>query len=149
MEDTLKKSVGLRMRKIRKTLGYTQEKMVSFFNIGRANYSRIEKGEVWPSLQILFTLRSTFNVSLDWLITNSGKMFLQCGQKKVTKKIDFGEYGEEIKDLLLFMDKAPIIKHAVLGFFHEYVIKHQNILNQYLDKNNSTNTSELKANGTE
>jgi transcriptional regulator with XRE-family HTH domain len=134
MKEELKKEIGDRMRKIRKTLGYTQEKMVAFFDIGRANYSRIEKGEVWPGANILHTLRTKFNISLDWLITNTGKMFIREREKKgYGERVDFGEYAKEVKELLMYIEKVPMVKHAILSYFLEYKIKNQEIIQQFLD----------------
>ncbi len=134
MKEELKKEIGDRMRKIRKTLGYTQEKMVEFFDIGRANYSRIEKGEVWPGANILHTLRTKFNVSLDWLITNTGKMFIREREKKGDgERVEFGEYTQEVKELLRYIEKVPMVKHAILSYFLEYKIKNQEIIQQFLE----------------
>ncbi len=130
----LKREIGVRMRKIRKALGYTQEHIVSFFDIGRANYSRIEKGEVLPNAGVLNTLRVEFNVSLDWLITGGGKMFISAlDSKGKGESIDFGEYAPEIRELLMYMENVPMVKHAVLGFFLEYKIKYNDSIRQIMD----------------
>jgi transcriptional regulator with XRE-family HTH domain len=137
MKYELKKAIGQRMRKIRKALGYTQEKMVSFFDIGRANYSRIEKGEVFPGANILHTLRAKFNVSLDWLITNTGKMFAQDQERKeyneYNDKIYSDQYKEEIRELLSYVERVPMVKHAIISFFLEYKIRHQKMIQQFLE----------------
>jgi transcriptional regulator with XRE-family HTH domain len=135
MKQKLRKEIGMRVRSIRKTLGYTQDQIVSFFEIGRANYSRIEKGEIFPTPTILNTLCNEFHVSLDWLITNEGEMFLPRKQKKYGKKaIDFDESSEDISDLLFHMEKIPMIKHAILGYFLEYKYKNQHILREILKR---------------
>jgi transcriptional regulator with XRE-family HTH domain len=134
MKEQLRRHIGVRMRNIRKSLGYTQEQMVSHFDIGRANYSRIEKGEIFPNTPILYTLKREFDVSLDWLITNEGEMFLRPGgekeKKDEQKKIDYDDYTEEIRMLLMYMEKVPMVKHAVLGFFLEYKAKNK----EYIDR---------------
>jgi transcriptional regulator with XRE-family HTH domain len=135
MKKELKKEIGQRMRQIRKALGYTQEQMVSYFEIGRANYSRIEKGEVHPGATILNTLRTRFNVSLDWLITNNGKMFLRDRDKKNDRvKIDFGQSTEEVLELLSYMGKVPMVKHAILSYFLEYKLKNRKIIREVMDE---------------
>lgn len=134
MKYELKKAIGQRMRNIRKALGYTQEKLVSFFDIGRANYSRIEKGEVFPGVKVLYTLREKFNVSLDWLITNTGKMFTRDQERKeCNDKIYFGQYTEEIRELLSYVERVPMVKHAIISYFLEYKIKHQKMIQQFLE----------------
>jgi transcriptional regulator with XRE-family HTH domain len=147
MKAELKKEIGERMRKIRKTLGFTQEKMVEFFDIGRANYSRIEKGEVWPGVSILHKLRTKFNVSLDWLIANNGKMFTREHEKKAySDKVNFGEYGEEVKELLRYIVKIPMVKHAILSYFLEYRVKNQDIIQRFLNGSELPEHSNVNAN---
>lgn len=136
MKQQLRKEIGLKMREIRKVLGYTQIQMVSFFDIGRANYSRIEKGEIFPTAAILNTLCKEFHVSLDWLIANEGEMFILQNQKQDGKKIlDPGKYSREISDLLFYIEKVPMVRHAILGFFLEYKQKNQRIILEIIERN--------------
>jgi transcriptional regulator with XRE-family HTH domain len=133
MKQKLKKQIGVKMRKFRKKLGLTQTEMVSHFDIGRANYSRIEKGEVFPNVLILYTLKTKFNLSLDWLIDaesvngDEAEMMLQ-GEKKWKKNPGFGEDSEEIEELFFTMGKIPMIKHAVLSHFLEYKLKNNDLI---------------------
>jgi transcriptional regulator with XRE-family HTH domain len=146
MKNELKKEIGQRMRKIRKALGYTQEQMVSYFYIGRANYSRIEKGEVHPGALILNTLRLKFNVSLDWLITNNGKMFLRDKDKKEQGiRLDFGQSAEEISELLNYMEKVPMVKHAILSYFLEYKLKNRKIIQEALEEQSNLNNIKVNS----
>lgn len=148
MKYELKKEIGQRMRKIRKTLGYTQGKMVSFFDIGRANYSRVEKGDVFPGVKILYTLREKFNVSLDWLITNNGQMFTQDREKKeFNDKIFSDPYKEEIIELLSYVERVPMVKHAIISFFLEYKIKHQKFIQPFLEDGEMSVPFNMNVNG--
>ncbi|MCP4216436.1 MAG: helix-turn-helix transcriptional regulator [bacterium] len=124
MKTTLKEEVGGRMRKLRRELGYTQAEMVSHFNIGRANYSRIEKGEVFPNARVLSILKTKFGVSLDWLI---------CGEGRMAPHKDNGdslEVREEIPYMVRLMEAHRMVRHAVLGFFLEYTSKNKELLPQ-------------------
>jgi transcriptional regulator with XRE-family HTH domain len=145
MKESLKREIGLRMRKIRKALGFTQEKMVSHFNIGRANYSRIEKGEVLPNATVLNCLRTQFGVSLDWLIAECGHMFVRSedqdrAKKTPDRKVDLSNCSEEIRELLLTMDQVSMVKHAMLSFFLEYKARHKEIIREALGKNRPSST---------
>ncbi len=134
----LTKEIGRKIWKVRKALGYTQTELVSYFDIGRANYSRIENGEVWPNPTVLHTLRTKFDVSLDWLIADIGKMFIRetesfsAGENTGKGNI---EYREEILELLSYMKNVPMVKHAVLGFFLEYKLKYDEIIQKSLKEN--------------
>ena len=136
MKHQLKKEIGTRMRQIRKALGFTQNKIVSYFEIGRANYSRIEKGEIFPGATILSILSAQFNVSLDWVITGVGDMFVEDSNimdDQDPKFVDISKYPEETQDLLLHMDRVPMIKHAVLGFFIEYKTRNKKFIEPVLE----------------
>lgn len=140
MKEQLRKEIGMRMRKLRKALGHTQEQMVSYFDIGRANYSRIEKGEIFPGAAILNTLKIEFDVSLDWLIADEGQMFHHSREgKKREEHVDFGAYSGEVRELLVYMDKVPMVKHAVLGFFLEYKMKNQDYIEGILHREKNEN----------
>ena len=135
MKQKLRKEIGMKMRKVRKMLGYTQVQMVTFFDIGRANYSRIEKGEIFPTPTILNTLSKEFHVSLDWLIANEGEMFILTNQEQNEKKaLKPGKHNQEIEDLLFHIEKVPMVRHAVLGFFLEYKQKNQRFIQEILEK---------------
>jgi transcriptional regulator with XRE-family HTH domain len=132
----LKKDVGTRLRILRKSLGFTQNKIVSHFDIGRANYSRMEKGEIFPSAAILSTLREEFNVCLDWLITGKGEMVVPDVNEeaeKLSAMVNLEEYSEEMRDLLAHMSKVPMVKHAVLGFFIEYKTRNKKLIDPIMN----------------
>jgi transcriptional regulator with XRE-family HTH domain len=141
MKLQLRKEIGMRMRKVRKALGFTQAHLVSFFDIGRANYSRIEKGEIFPTSATLNTLHREFNVSLNWLVSNEGEMFLDK-KKTGLKDRAFGKYIDEINDMLLHLEKIPMVRHAVLGFFMEYKMNNQEILQNLLEHNSTPDNQE-------
>jgi len=121
------------MKQIRKALGYTQEQLVENFEIGRANYSRIEKGEIFPGAPILYALRKKFHVSLDWLLAKDGHMFDHNEIEKDNKiplPVFLDGSHEEIVEMLRCMDEFPMIKHAVLGFFIEYKFKIKGLIDK-------------------
>ncbi|MCX6582204.1 MAG: helix-turn-helix transcriptional regulator [Candidatus Aminicenantes bacterium] len=131
MKQKLKKDIGIKLRRFRKSLHFTQADMVVNFDVGRANYSRIEKGEVFPNAAILHTLKTKFNLSLNWLIstekeTDDDQMLLNKKQQKIT--LDVSEDNREIEKLIHYMGKIPMIRHAVLGFFMEYRMKNDELI---------------------
>jgi transcriptional regulator with XRE-family HTH domain len=148
----VKIEVGRRMLQIRNALGYTQEKMVSFFKMGRSNLSQIETGYVFPKPFVLDSLQKNFGVSIEWLLSNKGKMFYRDCQVKDLKLKDFdemfnfGENKEEIFELLISMSKVPMIKHAILGFFLEYKIKYKESIRQAMEEFESDSSDDLKVN---
>jgi transcriptional regulator with XRE-family HTH domain len=130
MRQELKKKVGIKMRNLRKGMGLTQEKMVTHFDkIGRANYSRIEKGEIFPNESILYTLIKKLKISLNWFIADEGQMMLTKRKNR-----DFMECGEELDDLFYHIKKIPMVKHAVLAFFLEYKQKNNKLIKKLVEE---------------
>jgi transcriptional regulator with XRE-family HTH domain len=132
----LKKEIGTKMLEIRKSLHYTQDQIVRSFDCGRANYSRIEKGEVFPNPTMLKVLREQHRVSLHWLICNEGKM-IKPGEGKdflAIKSSPDSIEAEEIEKLFFYIDNVPLVKHAVLGFFLEFIGKNKKLIEPDLQK---------------
>lgn len=128
MKEQLRKDIGARLLNIRKELGFTQAVMASHFNIGRANYARIEKGEIFPNETVLVTMRKEFDISLDWLVAG-------VGPKKpmlVTAAKGTAQCGRELEELHYFMDRVPMVKHAILSHFLEYRYKNAELLQELL-----------------
>jgi transcriptional regulator with XRE-family HTH domain len=103
-KKNIKKAIGARLRVIRKHLQLTQVEIVENFDCGRANYSRMEKGEIFPSPTLLMALYVKFYVSLNWLIAGDGEMFRE--QEKIEKK----PLQCPLKKLILSFDCQPATK---------------------------------------
>lgn len=60
----IKKKFGKRLREIRTTKGFTQEKMAEQIEIQPENYSRIENGLSFPKPENLFKISKVLNVEI-------------------------------------------------------------------------------------
>jgi transcriptional regulator with XRE-family HTH domain len=140
----LRKAIGLRLKKIRKTLSLTQEMMARIIGIGRPNYTRIEIGDTFLNHIILHKLATEFNVSVDWLICGRGSMFIQkMEDSDMEKKGDLESQCQdhwenpknpEIVELLEHMERIPFLYHDVMEFFYYFKIKHNEIIEAILNK---------------
>ncbi len=65
-----------RIKKIRETIGITQEQMAKSIGVSKQYFSRVEKGITDLSKEKAIILCSTYKVSLDWLLNNLGSMFI-------------------------------------------------------------------------
>ena len=100
-------SLGERLRYLRKEVHrLTLEQLARATGISRANLSRIEKGEVSPTVDTLITLTNYFGISLDWLVlgtekNNAGHMIRETNQKYAwVHELD----EKEITEVQLFAD---------------------------------------------
>lgn len=115
------KDVGIRLRKVRETLGFSHTKMASYFGKVRSSYTKNEIGDTFPNVITLQALASAFDISLDWLIGSKGPMYFK---EKGTAAEKIGMKGdtllEDVKDLLEHMDRIPRLRYEILGSFHKF-----------------------------
>ncbi len=124
-----KVDTGKRLKKLRESLGYTQEKMAEVLEVSVTLYKKMENGSYNISVKSLRRLKEIFNVSIDYLMfgeqisfdriwmllqssRNSVKLKLllrlllyfqkDCGESFVEKKrdVEYMEYFIEILDHL-------------------------------------------------
>ena len=122
----LTKDIGTRIKKIRLELGYTQEQMAAFFGIKRAGYRRYEGGETTPGVQAFEMLAERFNVSLEWLIRGEGSMVRSVDDPE-PRVPEFEKPVEEIWDLVVHMEKIPLLRFKILSFYHQFKMDHSDL----------------------
>jgi transcriptional regulator with XRE-family HTH domain len=104
--------------------------MADHLSAYRTSYYRYESGETAPQIFSLYKLGNKFGISLDWLILNRGQMqFTKMEAKKEetasaapksTQEI-FSSPDEEVKRLLDFMKRFPLLRHEVMVTFYKYL----------------------------
>lgn len=63
-----KKSIGLRILKIRNSLGYNQADFGKLVNVSNASVSAYENGDSYPSIGTLIRIAQLGRVTIEWLI---------------------------------------------------------------------------------
>jgi transcriptional regulator with XRE-family HTH domain len=54
--------LGRQIKKMRKSKGFSQIKLAVFLDITREHLSKIERGEAYPSVKILFKIADILNI---------------------------------------------------------------------------------------
>jgi len=60
------KAVGLRIKKLRGKM--LQEELAAHLDVSQGHLSKLERGKVAPSLEMLIALSLKFNKTVDWII---------------------------------------------------------------------------------
>lgn len=115
--NELKKEVAGRLREIRKKLGIKQLEISSRLDTGRANYSRVENGESFPNLNILYTLCTEFEICLNWLIAGSGSMIIRREEKNDLER-PLDKIDAEVELLIEEMNRSPRLYHLVMELYY-------------------------------
>ena len=92
---------GERVKKIRKTLGFTLEQFGEKVGVTKQTVSRIENGINNVTDQMTKSICREFNVDYIWLTTGEGKMFVE-NDDEFRKKIDRIMASEDDTRKILF-----------------------------------------------
>ncbi len=137
-EKTIKTTIGKRFRDIRDQIGLKQDELAKRLGCGRSNISLIESGKNLPGGSILITLKSKYNVSLDWLFSGEGSMFIE--KEDDIDLLDFMENSWEVKRMLEDMKNSREVMHRVLSDYLSYI----GAVNPSVKKKNNNNNSNNK-----
>jgi broad specificity phosphatase PhoE/plasmid maintenance system antidote protein VapI len=98
MITDFKQSLGARITKIRKNLGFSQEEVANYLDIHRPSFTQIEKGDRDLSAEELSKLCKLFNLPVEELLNTST---LETEDKVANKDliITFFRHGEAIDDV--------------------------------------------------
>ncbi len=122
----LKSVIGERLKELRDSLAYKQEKMAALLAISRNSYGKKEIGETYPGYSVMHKLGSSFDVSLDWLICGKGPMFLKekgPAQRNGQTGANPGEARDlspEHRELIESMERQPLLHYEIMAHFHRF-----------------------------
>lgn len=93
-----------RIRKIRKELDLTQQRLADTIGVKRNTIAQYEMGRTVPSDAIVFSICREFNINEDWLRTGNGEMFNKQSRSeqmaKLTKQL-LSEEDDSFKNRLI------------------------------------------------
>ena len=87
--DVVDPEIGVRIKILRESLGLSQKDISEKAEINRVYMNRIESGKYNPSFNAIYNILTKFNVSIDWLLTGKGQMFLIDEDNAINKLKDY------------------------------------------------------------
>ena len=108
MKKTSKIKIGNNIQKIRKSNGYTQEKLAEEIEVSVRYISDIEQDKSKPSYEILIKICNVFQISLD-------QIFCEYINTKENKSMEYSLAGfdklsqkdkETIENLIMYFNKS-------------------------------------------
>lgn len=130
LQGAAKGDIAARLREVREHLRFSQKKMGGQFEMKENAYGKTETGYTAPSLKLLYMLATGFNVSLDWLVCGRGTMFYGDPGKKA--KTD--ELNREIDEMLELIEKLPLARHLILGYFQKFKVDYNDVIQKELEQ---------------
>ena len=104
------KKIKERLKQIRQLRGLKQKEMAKLLGLSSSAYSKIEKGKIDLTLKNLLKIAKIFDdISMDWFLTGESTCDFQ----------GFGKYGEDVREMLKYMEKNRAGMHAILSYFYQ------------------------------
>lgn len=122
--------VGIRLRKVRKTLKYSLEDMYQMTGFSKSLICEAENGQKKPSSTYLFHLLDKFNVNINFIFKGKGTMFLP----ETEMKLEMGKDKDKVKDMLFHMEHVEFIRYSILSHFMKFKAENKKVINEILEE---------------
>lgn len=132
MNEIKKREIGKRIKRARESKKLKQKDVAGLLGMDCSNWSRIEKGEVMPTVKTLIKINEILDVSIDFILT---------GKEFVNRVEAFVENRKDIQEMLNNMMKYRKVKYGVLELYLTYMEKIRDSLKELKNQNNEGNTN--------
>lgn len=117
-----KESIGGRFRRFRESIGKAQHELGAELNISQSTVANIERGKAFPNVTYLNHFYRTYQLNINWLLTNEGEMFYK---NKITD-----ERYLELIDLM----QVPPVEQLIFSKLIELKALLKNEIKAFYDK---------------
>jgi len=124
-----------RLRKIRKTLGCTQDEFARHLKVSKPTVVRYESGGRKPDADFLSILINEFKVNINWLLTGNGEMFLK--ENLLESNITIDPNDEELCQLIDLLH-IPKMRRSIMAEFDQLKIIFKYIVEKYNEEKSET-----------
>jgi transcriptional regulator with XRE-family HTH domain len=110
MEEKNLETIGTRIKALRKEKSLSQQEVADLLGVQRPTYSKIEGGQIIPTVKHIIKLSGLFQVSIDWLLTGAANPQASLP--------DFGVLSTKISQMLDHMAKNEGLLHFILSQYY-------------------------------
>lgn len=137
--------IGVRIRKLREQFNLSQGVMARKFNLSNSGYFKNETGNTFPGVRTLYRLSTEHDISMDWLLFGKGPQYykgkdreveleqaVEQLKKELVKKEEEKnaaiDMRPEVRELLEYMARIPMLYHEVLVYFEDFKVKKKELV---------------------
>jgi len=131
---TLLRNIGEKLRVIRDSLKLKNVEMADRLGTYRTSYYHYELGDTSPQIITLYRLGMANDISMDWLILDRGPMHykdkeipIQAVPEPPREIVPPIALERDVKELLVHMEKSPLLRHEILLMFYKFKENHKEI----------------------
>ncbi len=113
------RALGQRLRDAREALGYSIKKMSEACGITYGYISDTERGKNLPATKYIYFLAHQ-GVNLNYIYRAEGPPLISPSNRPI--QLDrFGKMGEEVEEILAYMEKNKSLLYHMLECFNDYI----------------------------
>jgi transcriptional regulator with XRE-family HTH domain len=135
---TLLAQIGTRIRKLREQFNLSQGVMARKFNLSNSGYFKNETGNTFPGVRTLYRLSTEHGISMDWLLFGKGPQYYKGKEKEVELELELEKKEEEknaaidmkpeVRELLDYMARIPLLYHEILVHFQNFRVEKKELV---------------------
>ena len=140
----ISRAVGHRVRNIRRQLCLNQKEFAAGIGMANTYLSEIEAGKNGPGLNFLFQLTKHYNINPLYLLHGQEPLFFdeqepkRPSPKTAAQENAFGENTRQIREMLEYFQRSPMVKFTMLGFFSKDIAENKALIDEDIERNKST-----------
>jgi transcriptional regulator with XRE-family HTH domain len=156
MKKKIRKDMGNRLRTLREQLGLNQREFAAKMGMVNTYISALETAYTGPGYYSFYQLAKYHKISPLYLLHGIEPAFIDQEKKQEEPKIQekepepgkkakpgpptFGNDNPQIKEMLSYFERSPMVKHSVLGFFAKFVIEYKDLIEKDIEIHGTTAT---------
>lgn len=144
MEET-----GKRLKTFRILRNLTLAELSELSGLSMAMISESETGKNKPSPNLMYAMNRLYNMNINWLLTGEGEMVTKKSQAKQPPRNEKGELVYDMDSLLWYMERVPIVRYSVLGFFSGFYFENKKTIEKFLKETEEENNGQTVKGGDE
>jgi transcriptional regulator with XRE-family HTH domain len=145
MRQSIRRDLGKRLKQIRRQLHLTQKAFGEKIGMVPTYISSLENARTGPGYYFLYQAAKYYNINPLYLILGKGPPFIDLEEKKkkeekqeVQKKQEekkpeppaSGNDNPQVKEMLSYFERSPMVKYTVLGFFTKFILENKNLIEE-------------------
>lgn len=148
MKKKILKDMGNRLRALREQLGLNQREFAAKMGMVNTYISALETAYTGPGYYSFYQLAKYHKISPLYLLHGKGPAFIDQEEPKIQEKQEkepepeqkpkpepptFGNDNPQVKEMLSYFERSPMVKHTVLGFFAKFIIENKDLIEKDIE----------------
>ncbi len=128
------KAFGERLKEARSQLKLLQKDFAANLDVSGSFLSELEKGKAKPGFDVLRKMYFLYNINIHYLIDGQGELFVKKDLASIVGPDDLSAESRTLRELLYYIENAPVVKYAVFEYFATYLHKNKDLVKGEMKK---------------